>query len=172
MTTATTLVPLTALSAGLIASLDVRTWLDHTRDNRVFSPLLLSYPATRFGPVDPAEVEQQMLSVAAALDAAPASSGLPDVGERVTVRSGGMMLHFNDCPYALRLPQCHSQWAAAIQGLGRVLVIVGLDELSSTATRDEVDEYLEAAANGDRLYFGLATVTDKPYRGRSTQRLP
>lgn len=154
---------------GLIATINARTWLDYTIDGRVFSPVLLTYPAPQFEDADPVEVERQMSIVAASLGARPPGPALPDVGERVTVHDGGVTLvHFDGSPYALRLPK-HPRWTQVVAGLGQVLLAVGLDELSSTASRAEVDEYLDAAAAGDRLYFGLATVTSQR---RSTQRRP
>lgn len=151
---------------GLIAALNARLWLDHTIGGEVFTALLLTHPAPQFEDVDPAEVERTMRGVAASLGVAPRSQELADVGERLTVHSGGViLLHFDGSPYGLRLP-AHPRWAQAIGGFGRVLLAVGLDELSPVASRAEVDEYIEAGGDTGRLLVGLATVGDSPRTAR------
>ncbi|MCX4705631.1 hypothetical protein [Streptomyces sp. NBC_01373] len=144
-------------TAGLIASLNVRTWLDHTMNNDVFSVLLLTYPAPQFEDVDAAAVERTMLGVAASLGATPAGDEpVPRVGARVIIRDSDAFVSFVGCPYALKVS--HPRWAQAIGGLGQVLLAVGLDELSPVASRAEVDEYVTAAGACGRMHVALADV--------------
>lgn len=151
---------------GLIATLNARTWLDHTINGRVFSPLLLTYPAPQFEDIDPAEVERKMLGVAASLGAAPLSAELPDAGERVTLHPGGTTLvHLDNSPYALHIPK-HPRWSQAISQLGQVLLAIGLDELSPVASRAEINEYIEAAGENGRMHFAIARVTESPRAAR------
>ncbi|MDX3224392.1 hypothetical protein [Streptomyces sp. ME19-01-6] len=155
---------------GLIASLNARLWLDHTPGDEVFTSLLLSFPAPQFADVDPAEVERTMRGVGASLGVAPRGQGLADVGERLTVHAGGViLLHFDGSRYAMRLP-AHPRWAKAISGFGRVLLAVGLDELSPVASRVEIDEYIEAGGETGRLLVGLAMVADSPRTARRAGR--
>lgn len=151
---------------GLIASLNARLWLDHTLGGQVFTALLLTHPASPFEDVDPDEIERSMRGVAASLSVTPRNQGLADVGERITVHHGGViLLHFDGSKYGLRLP-AHPRWAQAIAGFGRVLLAVGLDELSPVASRAEVDEYIEAGGETGRLLVGLASVADSPRTAR------
>lgn len=162
-----TMLALPSPTPGLIATINARTWLDHTIDGRVFSPVLLTYPAPQFEDADPVEVERQMSIVAASLGARPPGPALPEIGERVTVHDGGVTLvHFDGSPYALRLPK-HPRWTQVVAGLGQVLLAVGLDELSPVASRSEVDEYIETAGSNGRILFGLACVATSP---RSVRR--
>ncbi|GAA2334585.1 hypothetical protein [Streptomyces cuspidosporus] len=155
-----------APTPGLIASLKPRLWLDHTIGGEVFAALLLTYPAPQVEDVDPANIERTMHGVAASLGLAPRDQGLVDVGERLTVHPGGaILLHFDGAEYALRLP-AHQRWAQTIAGFGKVLLAVGLDELSSVASPAEVDEYIEAGGETGRLLVGLARVADSPRTAR------
>ncbi|MEU9792662.1 hypothetical protein AB0E27_18890 [Streptomyces sparsogenes] len=147
---------------GLIASLNPRLWLDHTIGGEVFAALLLTHPAPQLEDVDPVEIERTMHRVAASLGLAPRDQGLMDVGERLTVHKGGViLLHFDGAQYALRLP-AHPRWAQTIAGFGKVLLAVGLDELSPVASPAEIDEYIEAGGETGRLLVGLARVADSP----------
>lgn len=151
---------------GLIASLNARLWLDHTLGGQVFTALLLTHPTSPLDDVDPVKVERTMRGVAASLSVAPRDQGLADVGERITIHPRGqILLHFDGSQYALRLP-AHPRWAQAIAGFGRVLLAVGLDELSPVASRAEVDEYIEAGGQNGRLLVGLATIADSPRTAR------
>lgn len=151
---------------GLIAALKPRLWLDHTPDNEVFTALLLTHPASQFEDTNPDEVERSMRGVATSLGVAPRDQGLVNVGERITVHGGGVIvLHFDGSKYGLKLP-AHPRWAQAIAGFGRVLLAVGLDELSPAASRAEIDEYIEACGETGRLLVGLATVADSPRAAR------
>lgn len=155
-----------APTPGLIASLNARLWLDHTLGGQVFTALLLTHPTSQIEDVDPATVERSMRGVAVSLGVVPRDQGLADVGERLTVHQGGViLLHFDASKYGLRLP-AHPRWAQAISGFGQVLLAVGLDELSPVASRAEVDEYIEAGGETGRLLVGLATVADSPRTAR------
>ncbi|MFE2747297.1 hypothetical protein ACFXKX_23715 [Streptomyces scopuliridis] len=157
---------------GLIAQLNVRTWLDHTVDGRVFAPMLITYPAPQFEDVDPAEVERQMRGVAASLGAVPAELGTSNgesaaaAGERVSIHQGGAILvHFEGSRYALRVLKS-ARWAGVIANLGHVLLAVGLDELSGVASRAEVDEYIEHAGRTGRIHAAVADVAVSPRHAR------
>lgn len=145
---------------GLIATLNARTWLDHTHDGDVFSALLITFPAPQFDEVDPDAIEQTMLGVAAALGAAPFGKPPPTVGARVITVGGDALVWFAGCPYALKLT--HPRWAQAINNLGHVLLAVGLDELSPVASRAEIDEYIERARECGRMHIALADVSSSP----------
>ncbi|MEU5108460.1 hypothetical protein AB0H07_40430 [Streptomyces sp. NPDC021354] len=151
---------------GLVASLKPRLWLANTPDAELFTALLITYPAPQIEDADPAEIERTMRVVAASLGVAPRDQGLVTVGERITVHSGGViLLHFDGSQYGLRIP-AHPRWAEAICGFKRVLLAVGLDELSPVASPAEVDEYIEAGGEHGRLLMGLATIADSPRTAR------
>ncbi|MEU1787893.1 hypothetical protein ABZ553_18790 [Streptomyces sparsogenes] len=151
-----------APAPGLIAILNPRLWLDHTIGGNIFTALLLTHPTPQVEDVDPAAIERTMHGVAASLGVAPRDQGLVNVGERLTVHPGGViLLHFDGAEYALRLP-AHPRWAQTIAGFGKVLPAVGLDELSSVASPAEVDEYIETGGETGRLLVGLARVADSP----------
>ncbi|MEV8393179.1 MULTISPECIES: hypothetical protein [unclassified Streptomyces] len=153
---------------GLIAQLNVRTWLDHTVDGRVFAPMLITYPAPQFEDVDSAEVELQMRGVAASLGAVPTELSTDNdkstatTGARVSIHQGGAILvHFEGSHYALRVLKS-ARWAGVIANLGHVLLAVGLDELSAVASRAEVDEYIEHAGRTGRIHAAVADVAVSP----------
>ncbi|MEU9789124.1 hypothetical protein AB0E27_00620 [Streptomyces sparsogenes] len=155
-----------APTPGLIAFLKPWLWLDHTIGGDIFAALLLTYPAPQLEDADPADIERTMHGVAASLGVAPRNQGLVDVGERLTVHPGGaILLHFDGAEYALRLP-AHPRWAQTISNFGRVLLAVGLDELSPVASPAEIDEYIEAGGETGRLLVGLARVADSPRTAR------
>ncbi|MGW7248801.1 hypothetical protein [Streptomyces decoyicus] len=160
---------LPAPTPGLIASLNVRTWLDHTASNDVFTVLMLSYPAPQFGEIDADAVEWTMRGVAAALGALPADRPVPTIGARVITAGGDALVWFAGCPYALRLT--HPRWTQTITRLGRVLLAVGLDELSPVASRAEVDEYIEGSRASGRMHVALADVGTSPREARAALSL-
>ncbi|MFG2500022.1 hypothetical protein ACGFSB_17650 [Streptomyces sp. NPDC048441] len=70
---------------------------------------------------------------------------------------GPVLLHFNDTPWALRLP-INRVYATALTQLGYVLLAVGLDPLSKGASREVMDRYIREELLGERLLLGSATV--------------
>ncbi|MGO4419266.1 hypothetical protein AB4Z54_11070 [Streptomyces sp. MCAF7] len=151
---------------GLIASLNAHVWLDHTIAGQVFTVLLLTHPAPQFEEIDRTGVERAMRGVAASLGVAPRGTALANVGERLTLHAGGaIVLHFDGSLYGLRLP-AHPRWSQVIADFGQVLLAVGLDRLSPTASRAKVDEYIEAGGKTGRLLVGIATVADSPRTAR------
>ncbi|MFF1498725.1 hypothetical protein ACFVZR_02310 [Streptomyces sp. NPDC058316] len=167
----------TAPTSGLIARLNVRTWLDHTVDGRMFAPMLITYPAPQFEDADPVEVERQMLGVARSLGAVPAVLGTAHgmapafAGRRVTVHPGGdMLVHFDGCSYSLRVTKS-PRWSSLVMNLGHVLLAVGLDELSAVASRSEIDEYIEHAGETGRIHATVAALTEARNRPVPAARL-
>ncbi|MCX2967277.1 MULTISPECIES: hypothetical protein [Streptomyces] len=142
-------------SPGLIASLRVRAWLDHTVDGRAFAPVLITHPANA-GDL-PGVVEPRMRTVARALGARPAGAHVPDVGPRVIVRRGGLLVRFDGTPFVLRVAK-PARWGTALAALGRALLVVGLDPLPARAAQPEVDAYLEHACADDRVHVAAAGV--------------
>lgn len=146
-----------APTAGLIASLDVRTWLDHTPNAEVFASVLITHPPARRVGESPQAIAQRMLGVAHALGAASPSAELPDVGARVICRHGVVALALDGTDYLLRVPK-QAEWAETIANLGQVLVVVGLDPLSAAAHGDQVNEYIAASCHNGRMRFAAARV--------------
>ncbi|MFC9409662.1 hypothetical protein ACFRAA_33400 [[Kitasatospora] papulosa] len=58
-----------------------------------------------------------------------------------------------------------------VSGLGRVLLVVGLDKLSPAASAAEVAKYIEAAGAADRLYATVSSVASSA-TGRHALRRP
>jgi hypothetical protein len=150
-----TLTPV-APTAGLIASLGVRPWIDHTADGRNFAPALITHRPGRRDSDTPEVIEARMMGVADALGAVPGDRPLPDVGQRVRVHRGVVLVRLDGTPHALsvRAPR----WGQIITGLGLVLLAVGLDPLSPGAYGAEIDEYIEHAGASGRIRFAGARV--------------
>ncbi|WP_029391765.1 hypothetical protein [Streptomyces xiaopingdaonensis] len=143
---------------GLIASLHVRLWLDHTADGRQFAPLLITHPPARRTGEDAATIEARMRGVAEAIGASPPGPLLPESGPRLTVHGAGLLLvHLDGTPHALRLHQ-PARRLHVLAGLGQVLLAVGLDPLGSHACGAAVDRYVEAAGEAGRVCFAAAGV--------------
>ncbi|MFJ8933557.1 hypothetical protein ACIRLA_44045 [Streptomyces sp. NPDC102364] len=139
----------------VLESLSVRPWVDRIGDQG-FAPMLITHPTPRRDAA--AVVEARMRSVAHALGAAPADWTLPDVGERVAVHNGVVLVRLDGTPHALTTRAGH--WGRMITEIGHVLLAVGLDPLSPAAIGDEVDEYLVTSMQSGRLYFAAASVAD------------
>ncbi|MFD9212110.1 hypothetical protein ACFVY9_03120 [Streptomyces sp. NPDC059544] len=154
MTTRTT-TP-TAPTPGLIASLTVRPWLDHTEGGEHFAPMLITHPAPRRDDDTPAAIEARMLGVADALGAVQPDRRLPDTGMRVAVHRGVVLVRLDGTSHTLtvRAPR----WGRIITGLGAVVLAVGLDPLSAGAHGAEIDEYIERAGGAGRILFAGAQV--------------
>lgn len=168
--------PVPAPTPGLIAQLQARTALDHTAQGRSYASLLITYPAPQFEDVDPAEVERLMHGVALTLGAVPAV--LPEApgrapsfsADRVSIApSGETLVHFCGTPWSLRIARSPG-WTRVVEGLGRVLLVVGLDELSPVASAAEVDEYIEASGAADRLYATVSSVASSATRRGALRR--
>ncbi|MFE4691283.1 hypothetical protein ACFRH6_14635 [Streptomyces sp. NPDC056749] len=169
--------PIPAPTPGLIARLQARTALDHTAQGRAYASLLITYPTPQFEDVDPAEVERLMHGVAVTLGAVPAV--LPEAGpgrapafsvDRVSIApSGECLVHFDGTPWSLRIARSPG-WTRVVEGIGQVLLVVGLDELSPVASVAEVDEYIEASGAADRLYATVSSVADPAGRRRALRR--
>lgn len=151
-----------APTAGLIASLTVRPWIDHTADGKTFAPMLITHPPGRRD-VDTANaIEARMRGVADALGAAPAHAPLPYVGARVAVHQGVVLVRFDDTLHALAIRP--GRWTQVVRDLGQVLLIVGLDPLQGGAHGAEIDQYIESEGVARRLFTGIAGVADSPRR--------
>lgn len=156
MTTWTEMAPVP--TPGVIASLRARTWIRIKTDGDVEEYNLLLI--TSGMPRDRTEggTELQMRGVAAALGLAGTSELIPDVGERVVLRRGDLLIRFDGTDYAmrLRLPTEHTE---AMAQLGRMLLAVGLDPLDPHADLAAADTYIDEATRAGRMYFGSARVS-------------
>lgn len=151
----TTTAPATTPTAGLIASLGVRIWVDHAPDGGQFVPLLLTHPPARRSGESAATIERDMQLVADALGALPCEAQLPYVGDRVALRDGGLMVvRFDGAGHVLRVRKLE-RLAPMLDALGQVVIVVGLDPL---AHGDDVDRYIEHASAANRLRCALAGV--------------
>ena len=145
-------------SPGLIASLGVRAWPEMYNDGRLFAPLLITHPPALRDGEGGEVIEQRMRSVAASLGLLPPSALVPDCGPRVAILPrGGALLRFDGTTYAMRLP-VHGHYAAILARLGRVLLAVGFDPLSTGASRTNVDSYVQTSVSAGRMRFGSAGV--------------
>ncbi|MEV6836750.1 hypothetical protein AB0N17_19960 [Streptomyces sp. NPDC051133] len=141
---------------GVIASLGIRPWIDHTAAGQHFAPMLITHPTPRRDDDTPEAIEARMRGVAQALGAGRPDRELPDVGPRVAIHRGVVLVRLDGTPHALtaRAPR----WGQIITGLGLVLLAVGLDPLSPGAHGAEVDEYIERAGATGRIRFAGARV--------------
>ncbi|MFI5808958.1 hypothetical protein [Streptomyces sp. NPDC051561] len=169
-------------TSELLKRLDVRLWLDHTNDGRVFAIMLIVHTAPDFDPdadpdddagpdddFDPAPIEQHMLGVAAALGIRPTGRGVAGesapahIGRRVYVDGDELRVSLSAVRDILRVPRAR-YWAPAALGLGQAVVAVGLDELAANARREEVQEYIEASLHAGRMYAAVSDVAPAPGR--------
>ncbi|MFF9690212.1 hypothetical protein [Streptomyces sp. NPDC014623] len=163
----TTALPIPTPTPGLIASLNAHTALNPNAQGRTYASLLLTHPAPQFEDVDRAKVERLMLGVAEALGAVPAvlpagTGRAPSFSvDRVSIApSGETLVHFNGTPWQMRVARSPS-WSRVMAGIGQVLLVVGLDELSPVASAAEIDEYIESAGEAGRLYATVSSVADR-----------
>ncbi|WP_261398791.1 hypothetical protein [Streptomyces misionensis] len=145
-----------APTPGVIASLAVRPWIDHTAAGQNFAPMLITHPTPRRPDDTPEAIEAGMRGVAQALGAGRPDCFLPDVGPRVAIHRGTVLIRFEGAPHLLttRAPR----WVQIVTGLGLVLLAVGFDPLSPGTHGAEVDEYIERAGKSDRIRFAGARV--------------
>ncbi|MGD6753411.1 hypothetical protein [Streptomyces sp. BH105] len=141
---------------GVIASLSVRPWVDHTSDGKGFAPMLITHTTPRRDDDTATVIESRMRSVAHALGAAPADRTLPDAGERIAVHNDVVLVRLDGTPHTLTTRAGH--WGRMITEIGHVLLAVGLGPLSPAAVGPEVDEYLVTSTKSGRLYFAAASV--------------
>ena len=144
------------VTLGMLASVNVRTWLDRPDAGEPIPCLMLTYPTPQFVDADPAVVESTMRRVARSLGAVEAGEPVPDVGVRLTIGGGVALLWFPETGYALKVQ--HPSWVRGLEQCGGALLAVGLDELSQVASVAEVDEYRQHARDTGRLHFALARV--------------
>lgn len=147
----------TAPTSGVIASLSVRPWVDYVND-RGFAPMLITHPTPRRDADTATVIESRMLGVAQALGTAPAYARLPDVGERIAVRNGVVLVRLDGNPHSLTTRA--GNWGRVIYEIGQVLLAVGLDPLSPSAAGADVNDYVTASLRASRLYFAAASVAD------------
>lgn len=162
MTTA----PATTPPAGLLASLNVRTWLDHTIEGgQQFAPLLLTHPPARRRGESVEQIERDMRLVADALGAVPPGEHVPYVGDRISIRDGGLLLvKFDGGGHMLRVRKL-ARLAPLLDELGHMLLVVGLDPLDPLAHGVGVDRYVERVAETGRCRFAAAGIADTPRSG-------
>ncbi|MFJ8920136.1 hypothetical protein ACIREK_11760 [Streptomyces sp. NPDC102415] len=168
--TAPTAPPIPAPTPGLIAQLNARTALNFNDSGRTWASLLITHPAPQFEDVDRAQVERLMLGVAVTLGAVPAAlpaapGRAPSFSvDRVSIApSGETLVHFDGTPWQMRVTRSPT-WSRVMAGIGQVLLVVGLDELSPTASAAEVDEYIECLGTAHRLYATVSSVADRSSR--------
>ncbi|MFI7009953.1 hypothetical protein [Streptomyces sp. NPDC050145] len=145
-----------APTPGVIASLCVRPWVDRTLDGDGFAPMLITHPEPRRDADTAAAIEARMLGIVRALGAAPADRTLPDVGDRIAVHNGVVLVRLDGTEHALTTRAGH--WGQVITEIGHVLIAVGLDPLPAAAVGPAVDEYLVTSTKSGRLYFAAASV--------------
>lgn len=154
----TTTAPPTAPTPGLIASLGVRVWLDHTGGGCQFVSMLLTHPPARRAGETAASIERDMRIVAASLRAARPHEHVPYVGKRVGLRDGGLLfVRFDGGGHVLRVRK-PARLAPMLEALGHVVLVVGLDPLDPLADGDDVDRYIENGGVADRLRLAAAGV--------------
>lgn len=150
-----------APGAGDIASLSVRPWVDRIGDQG-FAPMLITHPTPRRDVDTAAVIESRMFRVTQALGAAPAHETLPDAGERIAVQNGVVLVRLDGTPHSLTTRA--GNWGRVICEIGHVLLAVGLDPLSPSATGVEVNDYITTSVKANRLYFAAASVAESARR--------
>jgi hypothetical protein len=160
------------LSAGLLCTVVVSTWLDGPSAGPEIAFLLLARPPTRRRNEAPDHIEQQLLDLCAALSLAPAEEKLRDTGDRLLLLSPtSAILTLDDSPLSLRLPPVGAEWAGFVDGGGPVYIVLGLDPLRVGASRAETDAYLRSLLSSGRALMGLTTVRrSSPRAGVTTDK--
>lgn len=159
-----------APTAGVIASLSVRPWVDQTLDGRSFAPLLLTHPPARRDDDTPAAIEARMRGIALALRADLPDDRMTSTGARVAVHRGVVLVRFDGTPYVLTV---HApRWGRIAAGIGAVLLAVGFDPLPAGACGAEIDQYIERAGVTRRIRFASADVVLGRPQWRDVELLP
>lgn len=141
-------------SAGLIASLATTTWLDTVPTGTTVCCLLLVPQPPRSLYETPAVIGQRMRAVADALHLGPATAPPPDIGPRLRlIAPTEVALRFDGTPFRKRIPASR-RWTLLLGQGTPVLLVLGLDSLSRSATPAEIDSYLDRATLRQRLLFG------------------
>nr|WSS66791.1 hypothetical protein OG284_36835 [Streptomyces sp. NBC_01177] len=78
-------------------------------------------------------------------------------------------MHFDGTPWQMRVARSPT-WSRVMAGIGQVLLVVGLDELSPTASAAEIDEYVECVGEAERLYATVSSVADRSGRRPALRR--
>lgn len=147
-----------APTAGTLASLSVRPWLDFTVDGKTFAPMLITHRPGRRDDETPQTIEARMLGIANALGAAPVAAPLQETGPRVAVHKGVVLVRLDGTDHALTVRA--GRWGRIIQDLGQVLLAVGTLPLHESSAQAEVDQYIESTAHAGCLYLAVATVAE------------
>jgi hypothetical protein len=149
-----------APTAGTLALLSVRPWLDYTVDGKTFAPMLITHRPGRRDDETPQAIEARMRGIANALGAAPAAAPLQSTGPRVAVHRGVVMVRLDGIEHVLTVRA--GRWARIVEDLGQVLLVVGLDPLSQASAQVEVDQYIEKSVHSGGLYMAVAGVVESP----------
>lgn len=154
MTTLPETVDPPAPTPGLIASLDARTTLDRTALGAGFAVVIVTHPRPQFDDLDEALVEQQMLGVAKAANAHPCDKPPRSAGTAVYRAGADLVVQLAHCTTGILVRD--AQLARILNSLDGVLLIIGLDPLSSVASRAEVNRYIAAGRSTGRLHVTIA----------------
>ncbi|WP_424861412.1 hypothetical protein [Streptomyces sp. MMS24-I29] len=146
--------------AGLLALVNVSTWLDSTLGGDVAFLLITHPPARRHG--DSADsIELRMRGLGSALGLAPPSAPLPDIGECLRLHRGTTaLLSIGGCRYLLRAPVGVGRWSEFVGAGGPVAVAVMFDAVPRGTDRAVLDSLITAAAEADRMVLGKTYVRD------------
>lgn len=139
-------------TAGLLATVQVMAWIDVAASSPL-AFLLLAHPPARRGKETAETIAAGMRGLADALDLAPASDKLPDVGQRLLIQGpGAVLLDVRGCEFMLRAP-VGPRWGTFVALGGPVVIALGLDPLAN-GTQQAVEAYLAASTRADRLLLG------------------
>ncbi|MFE0107108.1 hypothetical protein [Streptomyces sp. NPDC059009] len=152
---------------SLLASLSVAQWVDATPNGHV-AFLLVTHPPK----ADTADVgsciEASMRGLASELGLAPPSSLMPDVSNRLSIARDCIMLSLAESRLTFCVSIRNTEWGDFVRGGGPVAIVVGLDPLSPTTERTEINEYLATGATADRLLVGKAQHQESVREGRES----
>ncbi|MEU8586921.1 hypothetical protein AB0C59_07930 [Streptomyces sp. NPDC048664] len=127
-------------------------WIDVTV-NGPLAFLMLVHPPARRQDETAETIEADMRGLADALDLAPASAKIPDLGSRLRIRGRGTaLLDVRGCDFMLKAP-VGPLWCAFVAPGGPVVIALGLDPLGN-GTEQAVEAYLAAGTRADRLLLG------------------
>ncbi|APD18557.1 hypothetical protein SEA_PICARD_27 [Streptomyces phage Picard] len=143
---------------GFVATLLTTTWLDSTEDAGDVAWLFIAHAGPRRNGETTETIETNLLGMVDALQLAPMSETLPDVGARILLRDGAAALHYGHPTTVLRLPRASRRWMSHLALGNASAIALGLDPIPPGTGLDGIEEYLHRSGSAGRVYMGATTV--------------
>jgi hypothetical protein len=144
----------------LLVSLAAWTWPGSGPDGQEIAHILITHSPSAVVHATPEVVEARMRRLAGGFaKLGTARDIVPDAGRCLQVTDDQVLLHVPGAPGPMRLPT-RPDWTALVARNREAALLLGLDMLPQSAGAAEIDAYLDAAIQSDRLLFGRVRTAD------------